>query len=124
MGELADIIQAWLDADPARDVPDFVRAGGGRKAQRNTIYEILKREPSKEPRRRSTLQLIAKATGKPYPVVRDAAFRDAGQSRTTETNDPRVIALVGLMDQASDTAVEAAIAAATAAIAAIDGRSS
>jgi len=81
---LQQLIQAWLDADPAHSVGLLAHRG---KVSRNTIYAIMGRDDPAGLPRKSTLEGIAKGIGQPLAVVREAASQAAG-FRVTGDLDP------------------------------------
>lgn len=101
MNALQQLIQDWLDADPANTVGLLAHRGG---ISRNTVYAIMGRDTPAGLPRRSTLEGIAKGIGQPVAVVREAASRAAGFSVDSEL-DPesqQVQAWIALLEDLPD----------------------
>lgn len=75
MNALQQLIQDWLDADPAHSVGLLAHRGN---ISRNTIYAIMGRDAPASLPRKATLRGIAKGIGQPLGVVEEAASEAAG----------------------------------------------
>lgn len=84
MNALQQLIQGWLDSDPAHSVS--LLAHRADDMSRNTIYAILGREEPAGLPRKDTLRRLAKGLGIPLGTVEEAAATAAGYRVEAETD--------------------------------------